>query len=75
VQRYRVLAGGYGHRQKIRVWPEAAPITVKFMHSKIGAPGLRLGWLRAPADLLRTLVIVKQVAAPHVHCGPGRNSA
>ena len=33
--------------------------------SKIGAPGMRLGWLRAPADLLRTLVIVKQVADLH----------
>ncbi|XVV01834.1 PLP-dependent aminotransferase family protein [Actinosynnema sp. CA-248983] len=33
--------------------------------SKIGAPGLRLGWLRAPADLLRTLVIVKQAADLH----------
>jgi len=30
--------------------------------SKIGAPGLRLGWLRAPEALLRTLVIVKQAA-------------
>src|SRR5687768_3745486 len=26
--------------------------------SKIGAPGMRLGWLRAPVDLLRALVIV-----------------
>jgi 2-aminoadipate transaminase len=33
--------------------------------SKIGAPGMRLGWLRAPADLLRTLVIVKQAADLH----------
>ncbi|MEO6084497.1 MAG: PLP-dependent aminotransferase family protein [Umezawaea sp.] len=33
--------------------------------SKIGAPGLRLGWLRAPATLLRTLVIVKQAADLH----------
>ncbi len=33
--------------------------------SKIGAPGMRLGWLRAPADLLRTLVIVKQTADLH----------
>ncbi|MFD9738598.1 PLP-dependent aminotransferase family protein [Umezawaea sp. NPDC059074] len=33
--------------------------------SKIGAPGLRLGWLRAPAALLRTLVIVKQAADLH----------
>lgn len=33
--------------------------------SKIGAPGMRLGWLRAPADLHRTLVIVKQAADLH----------
>lgn len=33
--------------------------------SKIGAPGMRLGWLRAPVDLLRTLVIVKQAADLH----------
>ncbi|MGI5505861.1 PLP-dependent aminotransferase family protein [Lentzea sp. CA-135723] len=33
--------------------------------SKIGAPGMRLGWLRAPADLLRTLAIVKQAADLH----------
>lgn len=33
--------------------------------SKVGAPGMRLGWLRAPADLLRTLVIVKQAADLH----------
>lgn len=33
--------------------------------SKVGAPGMRLGWLRAPADLLRTLTIVKQAADLH----------
>ncbi|MFJ5988846.1 PLP-dependent aminotransferase family protein [Lentzea sp. NPDC092896] len=33
--------------------------------SKVGAPGMRLGWLRAQADLLRTLVIVKQAADLH----------
>ncbi|MBW4719889.1 aminotransferase-like domain-containing protein [Saccharothrix obliqua] len=33
--------------------------------SKIGAPGLRLGWLRGPAELLRSLVIVKQAADLH----------
>ncbi|MEU5694466.1 PLP-dependent aminotransferase family protein [Actinosynnema sp. NPDC020468] len=33
--------------------------------SKVGAPGLRLGWLRAPADLLRHLVVVKQAADLH----------
>jgi 2-aminoadipate transaminase len=33
--------------------------------SKICAPGLRLGWLRAPASLMRTLVITKQAADLH----------
>ncbi|MCS7478078.1 aminotransferase-like domain-containing protein [Umezawaea endophytica] len=33
--------------------------------SKVGAPGLRIGWVRAPASLLRTLVIVKQAADLH----------
>ncbi|WP_173142515.1 aminotransferase-like domain-containing protein [Kibdelosporangium persicum] len=33
--------------------------------SKIGAPGLRLGWLRAPASILRSLAIVKQSADLH----------
>ncbi|PRY42240.1 PLP-dependent aminotransferase family protein [Umezawaea tangerina] len=33
--------------------------------SKIGAPGLRLGWLRAPESLMGTLVIVKQAADLH----------
>ncbi|WP_439660610.1 PLP-dependent aminotransferase family protein [Lentzea sp. HUAS TT2] len=33
--------------------------------SKVGAPGMRLGWLRAPAELLRTLTIVKQAADLH----------
>ncbi|MCP2330575.1 2-aminoadipate transaminase [Actinoalloteichus cyanogriseus DSM 43889] len=28
--------------------------------SKIGAPGLRIGWVRAPASLLPSLVVVKQ---------------
>jgi 2-aminoadipate transaminase len=34
--------------------------------SKVGAPGLRLGWLRAPRPLLRTLTVVKQAA--DLHC-------
>lgn len=34
--------------------------------SKIMAPGMRLGWLRAPAALLRACVIVKQAA--DLHC-------
>ncbi|HYN94849.1 MAG TPA: PLP-dependent aminotransferase family protein [Pilimelia sp.] len=33
--------------------------------SKIGAPGLRLGWLRAPAALRQTLVVAKQAADLH----------
>ncbi|MFD1936762.1 MULTISPECIES: PLP-dependent aminotransferase family protein [Nonomuraea] len=33
--------------------------------SKIGAPGLRLGWLRAPAQLLRALTIAKQATDLH----------
>jgi DNA-binding transcriptional MocR family regulator len=33
--------------------------------SKICAPGLRLGWLRAPALLMPTLVVAKQVADLH----------
>ncbi|MGH3763066.1 PLP-dependent aminotransferase family protein [Actinophytocola sp.] len=33
--------------------------------SKICAPGLRLGWLRAPEPLMRTLVIAKQAADLH----------
>jgi 2-aminoadipate transaminase len=33
--------------------------------SKTGAPGLRLGWLRAPESIMRTLVVVKQAADLH----------
>ncbi len=33
--------------------------------SKIGAPGLRLGWLRAPGPLARPLAVVKQAADLH----------
>jgi DNA-binding transcriptional MocR family regulator len=33
--------------------------------SKIMAPGMRLGWLRAPAELLRACVIAKQAADLH----------
>jgi 2-aminoadipate transaminase len=33
--------------------------------SKIGAPGLRLGWLRAPKDLMPAAVIAKQAADLH----------
>ncbi|MFJ3899624.1 MULTISPECIES: PLP-dependent aminotransferase family protein [unclassified Streptomyces] len=33
--------------------------------SKVMAPGLRLGWLRAPSDLLRACVVAKQAADLH----------
>ncbi|SFT37350.1 2-aminoadipate transaminase [Geodermatophilus amargosae] len=33
--------------------------------SKLAAPGLRLGWLRAPAALLRVLTVAKQAADLH----------
>jgi 2-aminoadipate transaminase len=33
--------------------------------SKIGAPGIRLGWLRAPSTLLPSVVIAKQAADLH----------
>nr|WP_281372078.1 PLP-dependent aminotransferase family protein [Modestobacter versicolor] len=33
--------------------------------SKVAAPGLRLGWLRAPAELLRALTVAKQAADLH----------
>lgn len=33
--------------------------------SKIGAPGLRLGWLRAPASIMPAAVIAKQAADLH----------
>ncbi len=33
--------------------------------SKIGCPGLRLGWLRAPVEIMETLAIVKQAGDLH----------
>ncbi len=33
--------------------------------SKIAAPGLRIGWVRAPTALLRTLVVAKQASDLH----------
>jgi 2-aminoadipate transaminase len=45
---------------------EAADRTVLLgSFSKIMAPGMRLGWLRAPAGLLRSCVIAKQAADLH----------
>ena len=46
--------------------PEAADRVVHLgSFSKVAAPGLRLGWLRAPAALRRTLTVVKQAADLH----------
>ncbi|QKV93131.1 PLP-dependent aminotransferase family protein [Streptomyces sp. NA02950] len=51
----------------IAAGPRAADRTVLLgSYSKIMAPGLRLGWLRAPAALRRACVIVKQAA--DLHC-------
>ncbi|MEV1120072.1 PLP-dependent aminotransferase family protein [Actinosynnema sp. NPDC049800] len=49
--------------------PPLASMSDRVLHagsfSKVGAPGMRLGWLRAPASIMRTLVIVKQAADLH----------
>lgn len=49
--------------------PELATYGDKVLYlgslSKIGAPGLRLGWLRAPASLMPAAVIAKQAADLH----------
>ncbi len=46
--------------------PEAPPRTLALSTlSKIAAPGLRLGWVRAPQTLLRPLTIAKQAADLH----------
>ncbi|MFD7655136.1 PLP-dependent aminotransferase family protein [Actinosynnema sp. NPDC059797] len=49
--------------------PALATFSDRVIHlgsfSKVGAPGLRLGWLRAPESIMRTLVIVKQAADLH----------
>jgi 2-aminoadipate transaminase len=46
--------------------PEAQDRTLALSTlSKIAAPGLRIGWVRAPRALLRTLTIAKQAADLH----------
>ncbi|WP_035850825.1 aminotransferase-like domain-containing protein [Kitasatospora azatica] len=50
----------------ISSFPEAADRTVLLgSFSKVMAPGMRLGWLRAPAALRRACVIAKQAADLH----------
>ena len=55
-----------GYQPWIAEQEEAADRTVLLgSFSKIMAPGMRLGWLRAPAGLLRACVIAKQAADLH----------
>ncbi|CAG7638669.1 aminotransferase-like domain-containing protein [Actinacidiphila bryophytorum] len=55
-----------GHLPWISSYAAAADRTVLLgSFSKMMAPGMRLGWLRAPAGLLRACVIAKQAADLH----------
>ncbi|WP_341716396.1 PLP-dependent aminotransferase family protein [Micromonospora sp. FIMYZ51] len=54
------------HLPPVAALPEAGEATVYVgSFSKTSAPGLRLGWVRAPGSLRRTLMLVKEAADLH----------